>query len=282
MEVPEMKSRVRALAAAALFALGAACSDEEEAPIEELPEPVAAASVEPAEIINNPASWAGKTVTVSGDVEEVWSPRAFNMDSGVTTGELLVLTKQPVPTLQDFDPLVDDVATVTGTVRMLVIGEIERELGWDLQPELETEFTGKPVLVVDTAEIRPKDPPVEGEPIADLTLIVLEPAPETLIGRAIHLENVEVQRVAGDRGFLIGPDEESAILAVLARGLNQPPLEDIVDVDANQVRSLTGIVRRAPAADEAAAELKLSPEDANALENRKIYLHVTAIELIPR
>jgi len=36
---------------------------------------------------------------------------------------------------------------VDGTVQKLVVAEIERELGWDLEPKLEAEFTEKNVIV---------------------------------------------------------------------------------------------------------------------------------------
>lgn len=44
-----------------------------------------------APVINNPNAYVSKTVIVSGNVEEIHSPRAFNMGSGISAGELLVL-----------------------------------------------------------------------------------------------------------------------------------------------------------------------------------------------
>ncbi len=91
------------------------------------------------QIIENPSAYVGKTVTVSGDVEEVWGPRAFNMDSGATVGELLVVGREPFPNLADANNrayVINDVATVTGVIRMFVTPDVEHEIGWDLDPKI--------------------------------------------------------------------------------------------------------------------------------------------------
>jgi hypothetical protein len=110
------------------------------------------------QVIENPQAYVGKTVTVSGDVEEIWGPRAFNMDSGLSVGELLVVGREPFPNIPEAGNrayVVNDVATVTGVVRMLVTADIEREIGWDLDPRIEAEFNAKPVLIAQSISIRP-------------------------------------------------------------------------------------------------------------------------------
>ena len=109
------------------------------------------------QVIENPNAYVGKTVTVSGDVEEIWNPRAFNMDSGLSVGELLVVGREPFPNIPEAGNrayVVNDVATVTGVVRMLVTADIEREIGWDLDPRIEAEFNAKPVLVAQSISFR--------------------------------------------------------------------------------------------------------------------------------
>lgn len=240
-------------------------------------------TVAPADIINNPSAWVGRRVTVSGDVEEVWTPRAFNMDSGVTPGELLVVSREPFPKLADHDPLVDDVATVTGTVRMLAVADVEREIGWDLQPEIEVEFTGKPMLVIDTAAFQRPPATTANDPdrITDMVLIIDAPDRISLIGRKVHLQDVRVQRVVGDRMFMVGPDESHTLLAALAPGLDQPPFEQIVDLTNYRIVALTGEVRRAPSGAEA-QRMNLEPDDAAALQQAKVYLYVTGVEVLRR
>jgi hypothetical protein len=109
------------------------------------------------QVIENPSAYVGKTVTVSGDVEEIWGPRAFNMDSGISLGELLVVGREPFPQVGEAGNrayVVSDVATVTGVVRMLVAADVEREIGWDLDPRIEAEFNAKPVLIAQSINFR--------------------------------------------------------------------------------------------------------------------------------
>lgn len=109
------------------------------------------------QVIENPSAYVGKTVTVSGDVEEIHGPLAFNMDSGLSVGELLVVGREPFPQVGEAGNrayVVNDVATVTGVVRMLVAAEVEREIGWDLDPRIEAEFNAKPVLVAQSVNFR--------------------------------------------------------------------------------------------------------------------------------
>ena len=110
------------------------------------------------QIIENPAAYVGKTVTVSGDVEEIHSPRSFNMDSGASIGELLVVGREPFPNLADVNNrayVINDVATVTGVVRLYNKAEIDKEVGWDSDPQLAASFNGKPVLVAQNVAFKP-------------------------------------------------------------------------------------------------------------------------------
>lgn len=106
------------------------------------------------QIIENPSAYVGKTVTVSGDVEEIHSPRAFNMDSGASVGELLVVGREPFPNIAGADNrayVINDVATVTGKIELLDAAKMKDEIGWDLDPNIFGKYGGKPVLVVQKA-----------------------------------------------------------------------------------------------------------------------------------
>ncbi len=110
-----------------------------------------------AQVIENPSAYVGKTVTVSGDVEEIHGPRAFNMDSGSSVGELLVVGREPFPNLADAGDrayVINDVATVTGKIELLDAVKLKDEIGWDLDPNLVSQYNGKPVLVVQKASFR--------------------------------------------------------------------------------------------------------------------------------
>lgn len=137
------------------------------------PDEAPASAVGAGQIIENPSNYVGKTVTVTGEVEDLHGPRAFEMDSGVNLGELLVLGKDPYPQVPDGATnrafIVDDTVTVTGVVRMMVTTEIERELGWDLEPQLEVEFDRKPVLIAKSLSFTPRRAGASPTPMAGMS-----------------------------------------------------------------------------------------------------------------
>lgn len=113
-----------------------------------------------ADVIRNPSQYAGRVVTVTGDVDRVYTSRAFTMDGGITPGrDLLVLSRDPVPGVLEAGRtraiLSGDDAIVTGRVIDMVVTEVEREIGWDLDRELETDFERQPVLIIETVSATP-------------------------------------------------------------------------------------------------------------------------------
>lgn len=117
------------------------------------------------ELNENLEKYIGKTVTVRGEVEEVYGNRSFTVDEeGILGKDLLVISNKPLPprvTGPEETPLVlkDDTVKVTGTVRRFVATEIERELGLDLEPQIEVEIEeNRPVIIAKS--VTPE--PVEG------------------------------------------------------------------------------------------------------------------------
>lgn len=263
-----------------------------------------------AQVINNPNAYVGKTVTVSGDVEEIHSPRAFNMDSGVSLGELLVLGREPFPQLPDSGNrayVINDTATVTGTVRMLVTADVEREIGWDLTPEIEAEFNAKPVLIAQTVGFRSNPNRSQlntnanmngntnmnsnmnenmsasnADPITDMLVIVTPVDRTPLVGRRVRFTDVKVQKMVGDRGFFIGPNNNERLFVRLTKPLDTGRAESIVNVNQGQVRTLSGIVRQLPNMDEVRGQWGLNAQEMAALERDRVYLEADTIELLER
>jgi hypothetical protein len=103
-------------------------------------------------------NYLGKTVTVVADVQEVLSRRAFTLDeddalAGGIDNDMLVLS----PQAGNLKPVEDDwtknKVRVTGTVRGIAVVEIEREIGWDLDPKIVAELEDvKAVLVASSVE----------------------------------------------------------------------------------------------------------------------------------
>jgi hypothetical protein len=111
-----------------------------------------------ADLVDAPNSYVGKTVTVEADVEEVFGPRAFALDedaplAGGIDNNLLVFSKAAGDLADIDDEWLNNTVRVTGKVGRMSVVEIERELGWDLDPQLETELEGAgPVLIASSVD----------------------------------------------------------------------------------------------------------------------------------
>lgn len=125
--------------------------------------PVAnAVNVKVADVTGNTNNYLGKTVTVSGWVERSYGANSFRLDEdsvftgGIDNDLLVVGAANVVPAGLKFGN--DDAKVrVTGTVRRVVIAEIERDYGFDLTPEVETEFRDKAVLVANSVQVIGRD-----------------------------------------------------------------------------------------------------------------------------
>lgn len=212
------------------------------------------------EITDDATPFLGQTVTVTGEVARIGGPRMFTVEDSDLVGDehLLVLSSRPVPELlaESKDPLADyDEVTVTGTVRRLVVTEVERELGFDLDPEYEVEFRDRPVLIA-TAVRRAG---VAGEPsaaapapsVTDVLVLVPVPGPAELVGRTVQLENVLVQSVIGDQGFWVGPRHTQQVFVRLdERTASGDEADAAVNIEKGQRLTLFGTVERIPPPEE--------------------------------
>ena len=110
-----------------------------------------------ADITRAPKAMIGRTVTVVADVDEVYGSRAFKLDedsplAGGADRSVLAL----IPKVGSF-PNIDDQwknnkARVTGVIHRMAPKNVEREIGWELPPNLEAKFKGKPVLIARSVE----------------------------------------------------------------------------------------------------------------------------------
>lgn len=113
------------------------------------------------DVLRTPAAYEGRVVTVTGDVDRTISPRSFVIDSTLATGDLLVLSPEPVPNVTDArgtrELMQSDAVVVTGRIINFTIPEIESEVGWDVGREIEVEFENQPVLIVERMSATPEN-----------------------------------------------------------------------------------------------------------------------------
>lgn len=103
----------------------------------------------PGEITTDPQQYYGKTLAVTGEVENIRSANSFTLDEDKLFGGqdlLVILAGTPKGTVNEGEKV-----AVTGVLRPFVVAELERDydLTWDLtlQKKLEAEYSNKPVLV---------------------------------------------------------------------------------------------------------------------------------------
>ncbi|HEX6315348.1 MAG TPA: hypothetical protein VFZ73_10840 [Gemmatimonadaceae bacterium] len=110
------------------------------------------------QIMENPAQYLGDTVTVVADVEEVLGTYAFMLDeddalAGGIDNDMIVFSPKSAQLANIDDQWLNNRVRVTGVIRQGAAVEIEREIDWDLTPEIEKRFEGpKPVLIAHRVE----------------------------------------------------------------------------------------------------------------------------------
>jgi len=122
------------------------------------------------DIKENPSAYVNQTVTVSGEIEKIYGPRAFRMGGPDFFGnEVRVLTLKPLkPGIRrraDEPMIVRDLVLVTGVIRTISIAEIERELKLDLAPDVEIEYANRPILIAASVLVTARS----GEPMSATT-----------------------------------------------------------------------------------------------------------------
>lgn len=98
-----------------------------------------------ADIMDEPTEYLGTTVTVVADLEEVYSTTAFALDEdapfeGGIDQDIVVISRDAGRLTDIDDQWLNNKVRVTGKVGMVSVVEVERELGWDLEPEIEAEL----------------------------------------------------------------------------------------------------------------------------------------------
>lgn len=108
-------------------------------------------AVEAGEIAKRPDSFYGRLVTVVAEVEEVYTPNAFSLDDdeALAGPDVLVLVPQPARPVEE-----DEEVRVQGTVRPLIVAELERDYAWfranKYDQQLLVRFKERPVIVADS------------------------------------------------------------------------------------------------------------------------------------
>lgn len=125
----------------------AACGDDDSAGREQ---GVTLSDLSDRQFLDDPGRFLGKQVTVSGEVSEVVSPRAFRVGGeGAAEGiGLLVFASGNQPTVND-----NMVVKVTGKVRLFETEEFEEDLGFDLADAEFEVWEGNPAIMASSVTV---------------------------------------------------------------------------------------------------------------------------------
>lgn len=251
------------------------------------------------DVVEQPAAYYGNQVTVVGEVSKIYSPRAFALESGGLLDEsILVVTKTPIQVLAPMTLEEGNDIAVTGVVQQMVVADVERDIGWDLEAGIETEHQGKPVIVAQNISFLQEagtwregtgyegaapgaagEAP-EGEELrggADQIAIIIAAVPATTYaGRRVTLENVPVREVVGDKAFWIGGGtREQQMLVVLEEPAGG---ETKADVMAGQTATIRGTLQPMPAPDQAIQQWGLSEEAKDAIKQDTLYVRAQSVQ----
>lgn len=116
-------------------------------------------------ITGNIDEYIGQTVTVRSEVEEELDESGFVLESDEFFGgePFLLLNADAEPVVR---PSEDIAVQGTGTVRELVIADIERDYGIDLDDELYVDYEDRPVVIADSVALAPTPEELAENPAA--------------------------------------------------------------------------------------------------------------------
>ena len=110
-------------------------------------------AMDASEIAKRPDAFYGKPVTVTAEVETVHGPNMFTLDEDAALAGpdvLVIMPKSAKPVDEDQDVL------VRGTVRPLVVADLERDYDWfdtnAYDKELLVRFKERPVIIADSVQ----------------------------------------------------------------------------------------------------------------------------------
>lgn len=103
------------------------------------------------DVLGEPSRYEGQTVRIDGDVSRMLNPRAILLETTGVIGKqtILVLTREPANPM-GWMLQSGQQAVAVGIVRTKDVASIERELGRQLEPEVERMLGDGPVIIASS------------------------------------------------------------------------------------------------------------------------------------
>jgi len=182
---------------------------EPDVAVEEPAELAEETNVELGELTGNVEDYVGRSVSVRGDAEEAIGEVAFTLQDDQLFGgeEVVVFNATGVPFLLPEGEVTDQIQ-VTGEVRQLVLADLERDYGLDLDPELYAEYEERPALIAQSIALAPDPEEVSENPdiYYGQTIAVSGEIANQLAPDAYTIE--EEQLFGGEEVLVVGANPE--------------------------------------------------------------------------
>lgn len=232
------------------------------------------------EVDDHPDRYVGKRVTLTGEVDDVYSNQAFELEGHgwIFDQEVLVLTRTPVRL--GTSKLSDDLEVrVSGIVRKMSRAEIEREIGWNVDADLENRWRDKTVVIADdisalkrAANWSEKDAP-RGM-VVSLWTVYHTPTPADFADSEIELKGVEVVNKS-EQGMFIGFGGAPEMFVALGEQAKQA--NTLGDIQNGQRVDVKGTLKQLPSASDAEKKWKLNGTQRELVEGDALYIEASAI-----
>lgn len=246
----------------------------------------------PQDLMEAPSEHVGETVVISGEVDRVFTSRAFTVGGEEFARDLLILSTDPIAKVSGRTEEVpvgeSDIVQVTGVVQRLDPAVFRENYDVRLPDKVASEYEDKPVVVALQGSnamhgivVSPRLPAEDYGTVNDLATATDSSLQERLRGRVAALPSVPVQNIIRDRMFWVGPSADERMLVVanpestpgMQRGNAQVP-------KAGEKWRLHGVFRKKlPAPGILRAEWGLEDDLVSTLVKHEVYLH--AIEAEP-
>ena len=246
------------------------------------------------EIITNPTKYVGKTVTLSGEVNDVFDPRIFTVGGHGFRGDLLVISLDAIaaaPERTVEEPLQkNDLVLVTGRVEPFSVEGLERKYNLQLDPVLAGMFKNRPVVVIGesvaaalpSVVVTPRsapEPPTAMTPLTNLAEVAMSRNQDAYIDRTALFRHAPVDEVVAENAFWIGSKETGRLFVVLTM---PEEYRKKFDIKKGDLWTFYGIIRELPGPGLLKTSWKLPDEVIADLSGEDIYLQALNVEPVPR
>ncbi len=104
----------------------------------------------------------GQSVTVRGEVSDSLDGSAFTLEGGGVVNDEIAVIMPGAGQGAAAGFAENSTVTVSGTVRQVAVIELERELGWDLNPQIEAELEDVRYFIIADEVMSERDGPSSG------------------------------------------------------------------------------------------------------------------------